>query len=131
MASGTCMYTHAHAHNAYNIHTHTHVHTHTHPIVHEYLCPEHSLAFSHTDIVICLALDKPGERLITGSRDTTCAIWQFSSQVSDKSCCHIVVSLCLYNCLCACCRIIIVKNHYRFSMAITQRYLFVLYSCVY
>ena len=33
------------------------------------------------NIVSCLALDKPGERLITGSRDTTCAIWQFSSQV--------------------------------------------------
>jgi len=33
------------------------------------------------DIVTCLALDKPGERLITGSRDATCAVWQFSSQV--------------------------------------------------
>ncbi|KAK2190684.1 hypothetical protein NP493_70g05046 [Ridgeia piscesae] len=30
----------------------------------------------HTDIVTCLALDNYGQHIITGSRDTTCMIWQ-------------------------------------------------------
>jgi len=56
---------------------------------------------SHTDIVTCVALDKPGERLVTGSCDTTCAVWQFSSQVSPHpvlciSVCTHIVELCLY-----------------------------------
>ena len=36
------------------------------------------------DIVTCMALDRvgTGEVLITGSRDTTCVIWRFGSNVS-------------------------------------------------
>ena len=39
------------------------------------------------DIVTCLALDKDGsgEHLITGSRDTTCAIWKFGASVSHAA----------------------------------------------
>ena len=35
----------------------------------------------HTDIVTCLALDNCGIQLMTGSRDTTCMIWEISYQV--------------------------------------------------
>ena len=37
-----------------------------------------------TDIVTCMALDRvgTGEHLITGSRDTTCVVWRFGSNVS-------------------------------------------------
>jgi len=40
---------------------------------------------SPSDIVTCMALDKvgTGDHLITGSRDTTCVIWKFSSSVSS------------------------------------------------
>ncbi|XP_071791552.1 neurobeachin-like protein 1 [Asterias amurensis] len=34
----------------------------------------------HTDIVTCLALDNCGIQLMTGSRDTTCMIWEISYQ---------------------------------------------------
>ncbi|OWF44124.1 neurobeachin-like protein 1 isoform X3 [Mizuhopecten yessoensis] len=34
----------------------------------------------HIDIVTCLALDYCGSHLITGSRDTTCMIWQIQQQ---------------------------------------------------
>ena len=32
----------------------------------------------HTDIITCLALDSTGYILVTGSRDTTCVIWNLS-----------------------------------------------------
>ena len=37
----------------------------------------------HNDIVTCMALDKAGsgDHMITGSRDTTCAIWKFGGNV--------------------------------------------------
>ncbi|KAI9560727.1 putative neurobeachin-like protein 1-like isoform X3 [Daphnia sinensis] len=35
----------------------------------------------HIDIVTCLALDESGSQLITGSRDTTCIVWDLSSSV--------------------------------------------------
>lgn len=35
----------------------------------------------HIDIVTCLALDESGSQLITGSRDTTCIVWDLSSTV--------------------------------------------------
>ncbi|XP_038073345.1 neurobeachin-like protein 1 isoform X2 [Patiria miniata] len=34
----------------------------------------------HTDIVTCLALDNCGMQLMTGSRDTTCMIWEIAYQ---------------------------------------------------
>lgn len=37
-------------------------------------------ANQHIDIVTCLALDEGGSQLITGSRDTTCIVWDVSSQ---------------------------------------------------
>ena len=36
-------------------------------------------AVQHIDIVTCLALDEGGSQLITGSRDTTCIVWDISS----------------------------------------------------
>ena len=38
----------------------------------------------HADVVTCMALDKAGlgDHLITGSRDTSCAIWKFGTNVS-------------------------------------------------
>ncbi|XP_046650912.1 neurobeachin-like protein 1 isoform X2 [Daphnia pulicaria] len=35
----------------------------------------------HIDIVTCLALDESGSQLMTGSRDTTCIVWDLSSTV--------------------------------------------------
>ena len=32
------------------------------------------------DIVTCMSLDSSGTRLITGSRDLTCAIWDFGKE---------------------------------------------------
>ena len=60
------------------------------------LCCCHSVVCTlspTTDIVTCMALDKvgTGDHLITGSRDTTCVIWRFGSNVSMYSMC----SLCL------------------------------------
>ena len=42
--------------------------------------------FVHADVVTCMALDKAGsgDHLITGSRDTTCAIWKLGSNVRDR-----------------------------------------------
>ena len=42
-----------------------------------------TLTLSLSDVVTCMALDKAGtgEHLITGSRDTTCVIWQFTNNV--------------------------------------------------
>lgn len=38
-------------------------------------------SFFLTDIVTCLATDYCGIHLISGSRDTTCMIWQITQQV--------------------------------------------------
>ena len=40
-----------------------------------------------SDVVTCMALDRvgTGEHLITGSRDTTCVVWRFGSNVSLTS----------------------------------------------
>jgi len=35
-----------------------------------------------TDIVTCVSLDRSSRRLISGSRDTTCMIWEIVHQVS-------------------------------------------------
>uniref|UniRef100_A0A8C9EXG9 Neurobeachin like 1 n=1 Tax=Pavo cristatus TaxID=9049 RepID=A0A8C9EXG9_PAVCR len=40
----------------------------------------------HMDIVTCLAIDYCGIHLISGSRDTTCMIWQIVQQGRDSSC---------------------------------------------
>ena len=42
------------------------------------------------DIVTCMALDKAGlgDHLITGSRDTTCAIWKFTAIVRRTTILH-------------------------------------------
>ena len=39
--------------------------------------------FSLLDVVTCMALDKAGsgDHLITGSRDTTCAVWKLGANV--------------------------------------------------
>ena len=39
-------------------------------------------ATKHIDIVTCLALDEAGSQLITGSRDTTCIVWEVSTGAS-------------------------------------------------
>ena len=41
------------------------------------------VSFSLLDVVTCMALDKAGsgDHLITGSRDTTCAIWKLGANV--------------------------------------------------
>ncbi|CAF1437243.1 unnamed protein product [Rotaria magnacalcarata] len=38
----------------------------------------------HTDVITCLALDSTGYILVTGSRDTTCAIWYLSSDDNGR-----------------------------------------------
>ena len=43
------------------------------------------------DIITCLSLDHCGRHLITGSRDTTCMVWEIQQQVASASlasCCH-------------------------------------------
>ena len=35
----------------------------------------------YTDVVTCLALDRCGRHFITGSRDTTCMVWEIVQQV--------------------------------------------------
>lgn len=42
-------------------------------------------AIQHIDIVTCLALDEGGSQLITGSRDTTCIVWDLSSLSGSSS----------------------------------------------
>ena len=39
----------------------------------------------HTDIITCLALDSTGYILVTGSRDTTCVIWNLSNTNEQES----------------------------------------------
>lgn len=39
----------------------------------------------HTDIITCVALDSTGYTLVTGSRDTTCVIWNLSIDNEDES----------------------------------------------
>jgi WD40 repeat protein len=38
----------------------------------------------HTDIITCLTLDSTGYILVTGSRDTTCVVWNLSSLNDDQ-----------------------------------------------
>ena len=42
-------------------------------------------AVQHIDIVTCLAVDEGGSQLITGSRDTTCIVWDLSSLTGSSS----------------------------------------------
>lgn len=46
------------------------------------LCECRALA----DVVTCLALDLCGIYLISGSRDTSCIVWQVVQQVSSVFC---------------------------------------------
>ncbi|CAF4197890.1 unnamed protein product [Rotaria socialis] len=39
----------------------------------------------HSDIITCLTLDSTGSILVTGSRDTTCVVWNISSNDSRNS----------------------------------------------
>ncbi|CAF5113243.1 unnamed protein product, partial [Rotaria magnacalcarata] len=39
----------------------------------------------HSDIITCLTLDSTGSILVTGSRDTTCVVWNISSGDSRNS----------------------------------------------
>lgn len=41
----------------------------------------HGVPLGVTDVVTCLALDLCGIYLISGSRDTTCMVWQVLQQV--------------------------------------------------
>ncbi len=50
----------------------------------------------HTDIITCLALDSTGYILVTGSRDTTCVIWHFSSTNDQDSTSFLTPELVLY-----------------------------------
>lgn len=47
----------------------------------KYLCDNFLVSFLYLDIVTCLAIDYCGIHLISGSRDTTCMIWQIVQQV--------------------------------------------------
>lgn len=47
----------------------------------KYLCDNYLVSFLYLDIVTCLAIDYCGIHLISGSRDTTCMIWQIVQQV--------------------------------------------------
>ena len=42
-----------------------------------------SSAVQHIDVVTCLALDDGGSQLITGSRDTTCIVWDIPSGINS------------------------------------------------
>ena len=44
------------------------------------------------DIVTCISLDYCGHRLISGSRDRTCMIWDTTPQVSKSACLTTIVS---------------------------------------
>ena len=44
-----------------------------------------SSAQQHIDVVTCLSLDESGSQLISGSRDTTCIVWDLSSGVAVAS----------------------------------------------
>lgn len=58
------------------------LHAHRHSVVQLQLnYIEFLLFFLRLDIVTCLAIDYCGIHLISGSRDTTCMIWQIVQQV--------------------------------------------------
>ncbi len=59
-----------------------------------YLC---SCVF-HKDVVTCLALDLCGIYLISGSRDTSCIVWQVLQQVNVFKCLHLGSLIHLYTC---------------------------------
>ena len=49
------------------------------PALHSYIPPSPPLSSPvAVAVVMCMALDAAGCHLITGSRDLTCAIWEFS-----------------------------------------------------
>ena len=54
-----------------------------------------SSTVQHIDIVTCLALDDSGSQLISGSRDTTCIVWDVSSALSGP--CLKSVQVCTEN----------------------------------
>lgn len=56
----------------------------------------------HKDVVTCLALDLCGIYLISGSRDTSCIVWQvlqqvntFKSLLSSSRLAHMLVQMCI------------------------------------
>lgn len=51
----------------------------------------------HRDVVTCLAMDTCGMYLMSGSRDTTCILWELNQQVCCTSC-IVFVSSVLTNC---------------------------------
>jgi len=50
----------------------------------------HSVSLHVTDVVTCLALDLCGIYLISGSRDTTCMVWQVLQQVGGCTLCQLL-----------------------------------------
>ena len=46
--------------------------------------PLYNVSLCTADVVTCMSLDRvgTGDHLITGSRDTTCVVWRFGSNVS-------------------------------------------------
>lgn len=49
----------------------------------------HGVSRGVTDVVTCLALDLCGIYLISGSRDTTCMVWQVLQQVQGCAVCRL------------------------------------------
>lgn len=61
-----------------------------------------AFAFVYTDVVTCLALDLCGIYLISGSRDTSCIVWQVLQQVNISNISLFIIALshastCVYN----------------------------------
>ena len=55
-------------------------------IVDKYFCKNaFYICFLRLDVVTCVALDYCGSHLVTGSRDTTCMIWEVTYQVRPLS----------------------------------------------